>query len=530
MSAAARNITAELYDSFVERCKRDPQFFLDEVLRQRRIPEDNTDEWVRDEWQSELLEAVADVWRKKKGWPTKVNHEGKNLITGRSMHGPGKTFGMADVAQYFNFVWPGRIFATAPKLKQVKDLLFSESRKIRNRAEPWYREILDIGATKMEWHGDTDWCLLADSASSPENMAGKHASHVLVLVDEATGVPETLWPVIFAALSTGHIVILLMISNPTKTQGTFAESHLNPALAQDYYRMHVSVDKVTNPLRSQQLRAFREKMARRYGLNSPVYKVRCLGEFAGSGPNQLIAQEWLEAARNKEGNPDGSRRRIRIQIDVSDGGECETVVTGTEIYDSFTWFKRMRRFSHAPSLAPIEAAVEGERLFKDMGGKKGEDDFVVDSIGVGAGTAGTLMKNGHKVIAFKGGAESANKARWRNARAQAHFNARDAFRDGLIVLDDDMFCEDPDPLSCWTELYAQCCSIKRRDDTERVDDLVPKAEMIADGTQSPDMAESLFMRFATMAASVMPGSAIERPPGGDAAEVVTSNISGGLNF
>lgn len=528
MSAAAKDLSAELYDKFVERCKRDPQFFLDEVLRLKRVPEDKTDEWVRDAWQSELFESIADVWRKKLGWQTVVNHDGKNFITMRSMHGPGKTFGMAGVAQYFNFCWPGRIFATAPKLKQVKDLLFSEMRKIRNRAEPWYREILDIEATQAQWHADPDWCLLADSAANPENMAGKHHSHVLVLVDEASGVPETLWPVIFAALSTGHIVVLLMISNPTQMQGTFAASHLDPSISVDYHRVHVSVDKITNPLRREQLRTWREKMERRYGKNSPVVKVRCYGEFAGSGPNQLISQEWLEAARNSERGPDGSRRRVRVSVDVSDGGECETVVTGTERYDTYVSARRMRRFSHPPAVAPVLAADEAERMFKDMGGVKGEDDFVVDSIGVGAGTAGTLIMRGHKVIAFKGGAESTNPKRWRNQRCQAHFNARDALRDGLLVLDDGLFADDPDPLSSWTELYAQCCSIKTRE-SERVDDLVPKDQMMADGIASPDMAESLFMQYASMAPSVQPGSARPRVTG-ETVAVETSNIAGGLSF
>lgn len=523
----APQTAAEMLGVLIDRCKRDPQYFLSEVLNLKRMKGDRSDEWVRDAWQSELAEAVADVWRKIEGWETKVNHDGKNFITMRSMHGPGKTFGMAGIAHLFNFCWPGRIFATAPKLKQVKDLLFSEFRKILNRAEPWYRQLIDVQALSAKWSEDPDHCMLADSATNPENMAGKHASHVLVLVDEASGVPETLWPVIFAALSTGRIVILIIISNPTQNTGTFADSHLKPELAIDYHRVHVSVDKVTNPLRAAQLKAWREKMERRYGLQSPVVKVRCYGDFAGSGPNQLVDQSWLEVARNKEAVADGSIPRVRVAVDVSDGGECETVVSGSKRYDSFVHVLRQRRFSHAPAVAPIKAADEAERLFFDIGGKKGQDEIVVDSIGVGAGTAGTLILRGHRVIAYKGGAESTNPKRWRNQRCQSHFNARDALRDGLIVLDDAMYSEDPDPMTCWTELYAQCCSIKTRDSNERVDDLVPKADMVGSGIVSPDMAESLFMLYATMSASIQPGSAVPAPRG-DTTRVERSTITEGI--
>lgn len=528
MSTAVVTVADQL-DKLVERIKFDPQYFLDEVLQLKRLPMDRTDEWVRDQWQSELLESIADIWRKQKGKATKINHEGKNFITMRAMHGPGKTFGMAGVAHYFNFCWPGRIFATAPKLKQVKDLLFSEFRKIRNRAAPWYKELVDVQATQAQWCGDPDWCMLADSATNPENMAGKHASHVLVLVDEASGVPETLWPVIFAALSTGHIVVLLMISNPTQTNGTFAASHLDPALSQDYHRVHVSVDKVTNPLRARQMKDWRDKMIRRYGIASPIIKVRCFGEFAGSGPNQLFAQEWLEAARQRDRPGDGSLPSIRISVDVSDGGECETVVTGARRYDTLTRMMRMRRFSHPPALAPILAADEAEKLFKDLGGVKERDDFVIDSIGVGSGTAGTLISRGFKVVQHRGGEASSNPARWRNKRCQSHFNARDAFRDGLVDFDDNFFADDPDPFNAWTELFAQLCQIKTRDENDKVDDLVPKAEMIADGFASPDMAESLVMQWSTISASIQPGSVVAKSSQ-TVVQTYESDITEGLNL
>jgi phage terminase large subunit len=527
--SAAPQTANDAADAFIQRIKYDPQYFLDEVLQLRRLPTDKTDEWVRDQWQSDLLEAIADVWRHKDGKPTKINHEGKNFITMRAMHGPGKTFGGAAVVHYFNSCWPGRIFATAPKLKQVKDLLFSELRKIRSRAVEWYRSLIDIQATQAQWCGDPDWCLLADSASNPENMAGKHAAHVLVFVDEASGVPETLWPVIMAALSTGHVVILLMISNPTQMQGTFAASHLDPNLAQDYHRVHVSVDKVTNPLRSVQMKSWREKMIRRYGRNSPVVAVRCFGEFAGSGPNQLFAQEWLEAARSNDRDSDGSQPMIRISVDVSDGGECETVVTAARRYDTFTKAMRMRRFSHPPALAPIMAADEAEKLFNELKGRKGIDDFVIDSIGVGAGTAGTLIQRGHKVIIHKGGDASADPKRWRNKRCQSHFNCRDALRDGLVSFDDNFFADDPDAFNAWTEFFAQMCSIKKREDNEKVDDLVPKAQMLADGIASPDMAESFVMQWSTMTASIVPGSASMKGGSNNVGvQVISSDLLEGL--
>ena len=522
MSKSARKLsTAEYSAAMVRRAQRDPGWFMDEVLQLKKLPTDADNVWERDLWQTELLESVADVWRKRNGWPTVVNHEGKTQITMRSMHGPGKTFGIAALSHYFNFCWPGKIFATAPKLKQVTTLLFSEFRKIHQRSVDWYRPLTDIQATKVTWCGDPDWCLMPDSAANPENMAGKHHPYVLVLVDEASGVPETLWPVILAALSTGKVLIMVMISNPTQMIGTFADSHLKPELERDYHRVHVSLDKTRRVSRE-----WVAKMIRRYGENSPVVKVRCLGEFAGASSDQLFHHEWLERARVEGERPgDGSHPRLRVTADVADGGDCESVVTVAKHYDTFVRAVRCKRYSFLPAESPIMVADEAEKLFFQFGGKKGEDDFVIDSVGVGAGTAGTLIKRGHRVIVHKGGEASSDPKRWRNQRAQSHFNARDALRDNMVVFSETFWEDSDDPMASWTEFFAQMVTIKTRLDGERVDDLVPKATLLKEGIASPDIAESFVMQFATMMPSIQPGTIIAPT---QPVVVIESDINSGL--
>jgi hypothetical protein len=200
-----------------------------------------------------------------------------------------------------------------------------------------------------------------------------------------------------------------------------------------------------------------------------------------------------------------------VSVDVADGGECETVVTVARHYDTFVRVLRIRRFSFPAGDAPILAADAAEKAFVEFQGRPGQDDFVVDSIGVGSGTAGTLRARNHKVLMHKGGDASTDSKRWRNMRAQSHFNARDALRDKMVVFDEDLFIDDPAPLEAWTEFYAQCCSIKTRLDGERVDDLIPKATMIKEGIASPDIAESFVMQFAGIVQSIEPGSVVSPP-------------------
>jgi len=475
-----------------------PIWFGEQILQLRTLDGEQTlDEnpalsWALDAWQIELAEACADVVRFRKGEPTVVNHDGRNFITVRSMHGPGKTFASAFIVHWFGFSFnQPLIVMTAPKLAQVKTQLISDFERIRQRACPGYKDLMRVDATKICWADDPSWVALAETARQPENLQGKHRPCTLVVVDEASGVPESLWPVIFSALSTGETLILLIIGNPTRLTGTFADSHLKPSIADQYYALHVTLDKTKRVSRD-----WIAKMGRQYGEQSPVYKVRCLGEFADSYSNQLVPLQWVVDALNRETDPDGSVPTKRISIDVADGGECETIITLATRYQSFMRIEKQFAYSYPPALSPIMAGDEAMRLFQDFHMSEANgDDIVVDSIGVGAGTAGHLIQNGMPVIVYRGGGDSDNKKLWRNRRVQSYLSLRNALRDGRVEFADG-FTPDSDP-NAVDDMQAQLCSIRTKPGTERVEDLVTKKDLQAEGLKSPDRADSLAMLFAT---------------------------------
>ena len=493
----------DLARRFIDQVRREPIWFAEQVLNHRALPgestmaEDPKRTWELDKFQCDILEAVADVWRKKWGWPTRINHEGRNYITVRSGHGPGKTHTAALVAHLFNTAFEGRIVCTAPKLGQLRTRVWGALRKIDARAEPWYRSTHVIHDTAVYWKSrddrgrlveNRDWCILAETASQPENLAGHHERFMLVLVEEATGVTEHLWPVIFGALSSGEIVILLIISNPSKNTGTFADSHLKAHEAKHYFRYHVNL---ANARRID--RDWAAKMKTKYGERSPYYRIRVEGEFADAGPNQLIALQWLmDRTLAEMPQADGSMPKLRVSVDVADGGECETVVAAAHHYHSKTVARKMERFNFAAAESPIEAGKAAERMFLAWGGDKARDEFVVDAVGVGAGTAGWLIDRGYRVIAHRGGESSDDPKRWRNRRTQSYINLRNALRDGSIELAPDMFDDRDD----WEDFYAQMCSIETTG-TDKLDELLTKKQMLERGIASPDMADSLSMQYAT---------------------------------
>ena len=463
------------------RVRSGPVWFLEETLQL------NGSKYYLDQWQKELVDSIADVYRKKVGEPTKINHEGKSMITVRAMHGPGKTFTIAAVMHWFNAAFRGRIICTAPKEKQLATRLWPAFRKIAARAGKEYASPLKVDSTKITWHGDDDWCALAETASQPENLAGYHDDYMLFIVDEASGVNEQMFPVIEGAISTGTIVILVLIGNPTKNQGTFFASHMIPKVAKNYFQMHVDLDKTTRVSKE-----WVQRMVDKYGAASPVVKVRCYGEFADTDEAQLIPYAWLPAAIERDA-PEGHIPRLRVAVDVADGGDNFTVATVAQILGDHIHVLRQMKYSFPTSEAPILSAKKAMELFHQYGGRNANgDDLVVDSLGVGAGTAGYLIEQGYNVVTYKGGEASDNKDKWRNRRTQSYITMRDAHRDGYISYEED-FTDD------WDDFTAQMCSVRTQPGADRVEDLETKKAMMARGIASPDCADSAAMLFATQA-------------------------------
>jgi len=348
----------------------------------------------------------------------------------------------------------------------------------------------------VQWYNDANWKCIAETGATPENLQGYHDNFMLIVVDEASGVDEEMYPVIEGALSTGIIVILLLIGNPTKLQGTFADSHLKPAVSKYYHQIHVDLNKTTRVSKK-----WVQEMEEKYGVDSPVVRVRCYGEFADEDENQLISLEWLTAARNRAHIPDGSIPRQRITVDCSDGGGNFTVITQSIRYMSFTYFTKQTKHSFPAGQATGMTADEVERIWvNNKMLKENGDDIVVDALGVGAGVVSDLIKKKLPVIRYMGGARSDNIDEWRNRRVQSYMVLRDNYRNGKLVVAEDFVDENE-----WDDHDAQLCSIKRKPGMEKIEDLMTKKEMVDAGIVSPDRADSEAMQFATQSPILIPG-------------------------
>jgi len=482
---------------------QEPEWFFANILRTEI-----------DEWQLIGIEAIADVHRVLRGEPTVINHEGLNRISVTSCHGPGKTHWLAQIMHWWNWCFYGLVVCTAPKEGQLKTRLWPRYRKILREAIPEYSSLVSVHTLTVSIADyvngrlvfDDDWGCIGETASDPENMAGYHDTPQLILVDEASGKRlDPMFPVLEGTLTTPGSV-LAQIGNPTRGQGEFFNAHNKPSVKRLFFDMHIvpklrqkeltKLSTSTHVFGSERVdNNWILQMESKYGIKSPVVQVRAYGMFADMDENQLIPLSWFDRACVEEFSEDGSIPRIRITVDVADGGEDETIVTVAKMYESFTVILKKYRYSFPTAESPILAAEAAMQIAEDWGYKlTNGDDIVVDSLGVGAGTAGYIIRDGRfNVIIYKGGNSSDDSTQWRNRRTQSYIGMRDYYREGKLLILDSVWDDDSD----WEDYSAQVCSIKSKPGAERVEDLMTKEEMKKRGIKSPDMADGDAMIFAT---------------------------------
>ena len=446
-----------------------PEWFFNEVLRFPALP-----------WQLEAINAVFDIRRKE----TIVNHKRKPRITIRSCHGTGKTQFLAMLMHIWNFTTYGKIACTAPKQQQLTKRLLPRYRGSARNALSFYKEMIQVLGQEIIFGGDRDWGAVMETAADPESLAGYHDKPQLFIVDEASGKRlDAMFPTIEGALTTAGSCIV-EIGNPTRIEGEFYKHHMDRNCKDLYYRMHIQAKDAPEFVSQSWLDA----MATKYGKNSPIYLIRAAGEFAAYDDYVLIPLDDFDNALDNDLKPDGSHPTLRISIDVADGGADSTVITAAKHYDTHMDVLCQKSFWFNASESPIEAAKAAIRMFEAYGGNKSFDDFVVDAMGVGSGTAGYLIQMGYNIIRHVGGETSDHPDRFRNRRVQNAITLYEFFRDGKIKIN----TENIDDIE---ELRAHVFSIKRRQGADKVDDIEPKDTIKKAGLPSPDKFDSLSMQL-----------------------------------
>lgn len=316
-----------------------------------------------DEWQRNVLIDIA----------------GYTKVSVRSGHGVGKTSVEAIVLLWFLscFRFP-KVIATAPTRQQLNDILWSEVEKWRSKS-PLLQELLTWTKTYVYMKGyEKRWFAVAKTASEPENMQGFHEENMLIIVDEASGVEDAIMEAILATLS-GKNNKLLMCANPTRTTGTFYDSHNRD---RGMYKCHrvSSLDSA---------RTNKENIAsfiRKYGEHSNVVKVRVYGDFPAQEDDVFLPLPLIEQSVINELDTE-KIYKITMGVDVARYGDDETIIA-TNVGGIID----IPVVRHGQSLMTTvgDIVMQYKRLIKEYPNYKGVITVNIDDTGLGGGVTDRL--------------------------------------------------------------------------------------------------------------------------------------------
>lgn len=255
----------------------------------------------------------------------------------RSCHGSGKTAVAAAVVLEFMLQGPCRVITTAPTWSQVEQLLWREIAMRHHHIQPAFGKLF-----KTQLEIAPDWFAIGLSTDTPERFQGHHAPRMLLVVDEASGVDDTIFEASEGFLTADGARVLL-IGNPTRTTGTFYRAFKPDS---GWHRVHISAYDTPNftgenvhpdAARALVTPEWASEFATQYGIDSPAYKIRVLGEFAETTGRQYF--QFLQNLQYSE-----PRKRGRMIGQPVRGGSLRFLEDNTGPLKIYHHPKKDRRY------------------------------------------------------------------------------------------------------------------------------------------------------------------------------------------
>ncbi len=319
-----------------------------------------------DEWQKETAQDV--------GCSAKV--------AVKSGQGVGKTALEAGLIIWFLVCRPySKVIATAPTMQQLYNVLWAEIKKWLDSS--MVQQLLVWTKTKVYVTGDSErWFAIAKTATKPENMQGFHEDHMMIVVDEASGVADPIMEAILGTL-TGDDNKLLLMGNPNRIEGVFYD-----AFNKDRDKFKTRTVSSRNSKRTSKENI--EMLESKYGRDSDVVRVRIDGQFPKGALDSFISLETVELATESKLPVEEVEASdvLHIGVDVARFGDDKTVITpriSTKVYE----FRRYTKKSTMETAGYVlQCAAEYMAKFKHLK----HAIIKVDDSGVGGGVTDRLRE------------------------------------------------------------------------------------------------------------------------------------------
>lgn len=404
-----------------------------------------------------------------------------------SGHNTGKTRFLGGINIWWIVCWPyseGRMLA--PTSAQLQDNLWKEMRVILRKApegtKKYLNDRIEIQSEKVfRKDAKGEWFIVArtcNAKASPdeqaETLAGAHKDYLLFGVDESSGVPDGVFNPLEGALG-GAVNLAILIGNPTRGKGYFADSHGKFREFWIALRWDCEKSNMDEVNAGADLAGYIERSRKKYGEDSNFYRTRVKGLLPLADKNTLIPMDWIEDAINREIKPLANSPEI-AGIDVAAGGENKSILT---LRKGPVTKKQYEFDENRPEVLCDRLMFY---LKEPMPAATG-----VDGIGWGWGIAGDLRRRGVKNVRMSNSSEKAAKdSRFHNKRMEEYWELRERFERGDISIPDD------------DELVSQLSALRMKEGGDQKGRLQmeSKKEAMMRGVPSPDKADSLRICYA----------------------------------
>ena len=240
------------------------------------------------------------------------------MVSVKSGHGVGKSALESWIIWWYISTRPyPKILCTAPTKHQLHDILWAEVSKWKRNSKgldkdfEWTSEKIYLKGSQEEWFA------IARTSNKPDALQGTHAEHVLIIIDEASGVPDIVFEPVLGSMSTIDAK-LLMCGNPTQLAGFFYESHTTK---RELYKTHTIDGSKCERVDKNYVKTIIEM----FGKDSDVYRVRVAGEFPKANPDSFIGLDMIRTEKKVIDVVES----IDLGVDVARYGDDESVVATT---------------------------------------------------------------------------------------------------------------------------------------------------------------------------------------------------------
>lgn len=406
--------------------------------------------------------------------------------------GLGKDFAACIAGTHFLISFPKvggsspRVFATANTATQLKNVLWNQwaqlipmSKKI-NPDDPKSPTILSellVHQSQKIFRKDDNTSFAeaitipphASSDVQARSLTGRHAEYMLMILDEAAGLPEAVFTSLEGTL-TGRVNLILMIYNPIKSRGYVAEACEDSRWLT--LRWNGEETDFYDDTRNNSFRSRNNDLLKKYGRESNPYRIRVLGLPPIECKDVFFPWEWVQNSVNNGLEPDENDLVI-MGVDPAVGGDKSVIVVrkGCKIVD-------ILRFNE-PDLTKFTYNVTA------AADKWNPVTINVDSIGVGANLPSRLRELGYPAYNADVRRTARDRSRFKLVRDELWVTLRDQFEKGNINIPND------------TELVDQLGCITIKDYAAKGVLTVPtKAQMKRDIGHSPDEADGICLTYA----------------------------------